>query len=105
MKPIFQALYDANADVVIAGHNHSYERFAPQDPNGAPDAARGVRQFVVETGGKTLYPLASPTANLEKSNATTFGVLKLTLKADAYEWEFVSEEGRSFTDSGVGACH
>jgi len=105
VKPLFQALYEANADVVVTGHDHDYERFAPQTPDGATDPARGIREFVVGTGGKNHRPFGSPKPNSELRDATAFGVLKLTLKPNAYDWQFIPEEGKSFTDSGSGACH
>jgi acid phosphatase type 7 len=105
VKPLFQALYEANADVVIGGHDHDYERFAPQKPDGTADPERGIREFVVGTGGKNHRPFGSPKPNSELRDATAFGVLKLTLKPNAYDWQFISEEGKSFTDSGSGSCH
>ena len=94
MQPIWQALYDANADVVLSGHEHNYERFAPQTPGGQADALRGIREFVVGTGGKGHYPFAAPLANSEVRNADTFGVLKLTLHANGYDWTFVPGGGQ-----------
>ena len=105
MKPLWDALYQANADVVVNGHDHDYERFAPQTPEGAPDSARGIREFVVGTGGKGLRPFSAPKPNSEARNAEAFGVLKLTLHANGYDWQFIPEEGKSYTDSGSGACH
>jgi len=106
MKPLWQALYVAGADVVIGGHDHHYERFAPQDPEGRADAQRGLREFVVGTGGKTTHRhLAAPQPNSEARNADTFGVLKLILHANSYEWSFLPEAGKTFTDSGHGTCH
>lgn len=107
MKPLWQALYDAGADVVINGHDHHYERFAPQDPDGHGDAQRGIREFVVGTGGKTTHRTlaASPQPNSEVRNADTFGVLKLNLRATGYDWKFIPEAGKNFTDSGSGVCH
>jgi hypothetical protein len=105
VKPLFQALYDANAEVVVAGHDHDYERFAPQAPDGTADAKRGIREFVVGTGGKNHRPFSEPKPNSEVREATGFGVLKLTLKPDSYDWQFIPEAGKSFTDSGAGACH
>ena len=106
VKPFWDLLYAADADVVIAGHDHDYERFAPQDPEGKPDPKRGIREFVVGTGGKNSHrKFASPQPNSEVRNADTFGVLKLTLDATGYEWEFVPEAGKSFTDRGHGTCH
>jgi hypothetical protein len=105
IKPLWQALYEANADVVVNGHDHDYERFAPQTPDGAADTARGIREFVVGTGGKNHRPFGPPKANSEVRNATAFGVLKLTLKSKGYDWEFIPEPEKSFTDAGSGACH
>ncbi|HEX9869338.1 MAG TPA: metallophosphoesterase [Candidatus Tectomicrobia bacterium] len=105
MQPIWQALYDAGADVVLSAHEHNYERFAPQDPNGVPDPVRGIREFVVGTGGKSHYPLGAGIANSEVRNDKTFGVLKLTLHPTTYDWEFVPVAGETFTDSGVASCH
>ena len=105
MKPLWQALYDGNAEAVINGHDHNYERFAPQNPDGVSDAARGIREFVVGTGGKGHRPMALLKPNSESQNADTFGVLKLTLRAGAYDWQFIPEAGKSFTDSGTGKCH
>jgi hypothetical protein len=105
MAPIWQALYTAGADVVLSGHDHDYERFAPQDGNGGADAARGIREFVVGTGGKNHYPFSSPQPNSEVRNDTTFGVIELTLRPTGYDWQFLPEAGKTFTDSGSGACH
>ena len=105
MKPLWQALYDANADVVIGGHDHNYERFAPQDPEGRSDATRGIREFVVGTGGKNHRPVVMPQPNSEVRNADAFGVLKLTLRDGTYDWQFIPEAGKQFTDSGTGKCH
>jgi hypothetical protein len=104
MQPLWQALYDYGADVVLAGHEHNYERFAPQDPQGAADPVRGIRQFVVGTGGRSLHPITNPIANSEVHNAGTYGVLKLVLHSGSYSWEFVPEEGEVFTDSGTAPC-
>jgi len=103
-EPLWQALYDAEAEVVVAGHDHTYERFAPQDPGGTLDPSRGIREFVVGTGGRSLYSFGSPEANSEVRHNQSFGVLKLTLSPGAYAWEFLPVSG-SFTDSGSGTCH
>jgi acid phosphatase type 7 len=105
MRPLWQALYDANADVVINGHDHNYERFAPQNPDGRSDAKRGIREFVVGTGGKNHRPILLAKPNSESRNADAYGVLKLTLRAGAYDWQFVAEAGKHFVDSGSGKCH
>lgn len=106
MQPLYQVLYDANADLVVVGHDHIYERFAPQTPAGQVDQARGIREFVVGTGGgEDLYPFDHPAANSEVKNNETYGVLKLTLYGDRYDWKFVPVAGKTFTDSGSGSCH
>jgi hypothetical protein len=105
VQPLWQALYDANAELVLNGHDHDYERFAPQDPAGAADPERGLREFVVGTGGRSHYTLTSTIANSEVHNSDTFGVLKLVLHADSYEWTFLPEAGKTFSDSGSAACH
>jgi hypothetical protein len=103
--PLWAALYDGNADVVIAGHEHTYERFAPQTSTGLLDTVRGLRSFVAGMGGRSHYDFGTPLPNSEVRNATTYGVLKLTVYADRYTWEFVPVAGETFTDSGEGACH
>ncbi len=105
LKPFWQALYDAHADVIVNGHDHDYERFGPQNPNGEADQARGIREFVAGTGGKNHRPFQEPDKNSEVRNADTFGVLKLTLRSHGYDWDFVPEAGKTFTDSGTGTCH
>jgi acid phosphatase type 7 len=101
----WEALYGANADVVLVGHDHFYERFAPQNPLGLADQTRGIRQFTVGTGGKNHTGFLLPAPNSEVRNSDTFGVLKLTLRSDGYDWQFVPEIGGLFTDSGSGSCH
>jgi len=105
LKRLWEDLYAAHADLVLAGHEHSYERFAPQDPEGRADPQHGIREIVVGTGGRSHDPLGLAVANSEKQNYDTYGVLKLTLSPQSYAWEFVPEEGRTFRDSGSGACH
>ncbi|MCU0483014.1 MAG: metallophosphoesterase [Chloroflexi bacterium] len=104
-SPLFDALYVAGADVVVGGHDHDYERFAPQDPAGRPDPVRGVRQFVVGTGGAQLYPTLFPRSNSEVRRSWTFGVLVLQLAEGGYTWRFEAAGEGSFTDSGAGTCH
>lgn len=98
-------LYAAGVDVILNGHDHDYERFAPQSPSGAADATRGIRQFVVGTGGKNHYSFESIQPNSEVRNSDTYGVLKLTLHPKSYTWQFVPEAGKTFTDSGSASCH
>ncbi|HEV2315648.1 MAG TPA: metallophosphoesterase [Candidatus Acidoferrales bacterium] len=99
-------LYNANATIVLNGHDHDYERFAPQDPDGKADPARGIREFVVGTGGNHERTFAVlPDQNSEVRMTGAFGVLKLTLHAHGYDWEFIPEADKSFRDSGKGDCH
>jgi chitodextrinase len=103
--PFWNLLYAAKADVVLSAHDHTYERFAPQTPSGGLDQANGIREFIVGTGGANHTSLAARAANSEIFNATTFGVLKMTLYPDHYTWQFVPEAGKTFTDAGSQNCH
>lgn len=106
LVPFWDALYESGADVIVNGHEHNYERFAPQTPDGIQDAAYGIRQFVVGTGGDSLNALVNPPAhNSEIRNDATYGVLKLTLHPATYDWEFIPAAGAEFRDSGSGECH
>jgi hypothetical protein len=105
LKQLWEDLYAAHADLVLAGHEHSYERFAPQDPGGKADPANGIREIVAGTGGRSHDLLGFATPNSEVSDWNTYGVLKLTLSPGKYAWEFIPEEGKTFHDSGSGACH
>jgi chitodextrinase len=102
---MWQVLYAHRADVILNGHDHIYERFAPQTPTGTLDAANGIREFIVGTGGANLTSLASTAGNSEVRNASTFGILALTLHPTGYNWTFVPEAGKTFTDAGSGTCH
>jgi len=103
-QPLWVALYQANADVVISGHDHSYERFAPQTPDGRRDIVHGIREFVVGTGGAGFYQFETIRKNSEK-RSRTHGVIKLTLREGGYDWEFVPVAGKTFRDSGSSRCH
>ena len=102
MRDVWQVLYDMGADLVINGHDHVYERFAPQRPDGTPDP-RGIRQFTVGTGGAPLYAITGRVANSEVA-ASVWGVAAFTLQADGYRWEFIPVDGESFRDSGAAVC-
>src|SRR5215216_1006736 len=102
-QPLWQALYDYGADVVLNGHDHTYQRFAPQNPKGQADP-KGIREFVVGTGGASLYSFTSNQPNTEVRNNTTFGVLKLTLHSTSYNWQFIPIAGQNFSDSGSANC-
>lgn len=104
VRPLWDILYRYGADVVINGHDHSYERFDPQRPDGHADWTGGIREFVVGTGGAELLPMHRPKPNSLVRNSTTAGVLKLTLRPGTYSWEFIPVAGQSFRDSGEAAC-
>jgi acid phosphatase type 7 len=105
-KVLFTDAYNYGVDLVLNGHAHNYERFAPQDPNGVADPVHGVREFVVGTGGKDHHSWkVTYAANSEAHNNTDFGVLKLTLHAGSYDWKFVPIGTSAYTDSGTGYCH
>jgi hypothetical protein len=105
VAPLYQTLYDHGADVVLVGHDHHYERFAPQNTNGGRDLTRGIRQFLVGTGGRGFHPVNTPRPNSEVRQNATFGVLNLALHPTSYDWQFVPEAGRTFRDAGSQACH
>jgi len=101
----WQDLSAAGADIVLSGHDHDYERFAPMNGSGQA-TANGIREFVVGTGGEEHTLLSVPDANSQVMNNDTFGILKLTLHPNGYDWNFVPETGGgTFTDSGSGSCH
>ena len=102
MREAWRILSDGGADVVLAGHDHVYERFAPQDADGTADPARGIREFVVGTGGAPPYPFVNVKANSEVRLSAN-GVLRLALKAGGYDWTFIATAGAG--DSGSTACH
>ncbi len=106
VRPFWRALYQANAEAVIGGHIHAYERFRPMEPDGDYNPSRGIRQFVVGTGGASHNrPFDGIAANSVSRNTDTYGVLKLTLRSGGYEWKFVPVAGETFTDSGTTSCH
>jgi hypothetical protein len=102
MREMWQLLYEQDADVVVAGHDHMYERFGKQDVDGRSDA-RGLRQFIVGTGGATLYDFQRQEPN-SQSRHRTHGVLRLTLMPTGYQWAFVDTAGVTL-DSGADGCH
>ena len=105
MRPLWQALYDFGVDVVLSAHDHLYERYAPQTPQGVADPVRGIRQFVVGTGGHSLTHFVAVQPNSEVRSNQAFGVLKMELGGDGYTWEFRPVVGGRFSDSGSGTCH
>jgi acid phosphatase type 7 len=106
VRPLWRMLYGRNADVILSAHAHRYERFAPQNPYGRLDRQRGIRQFIVGTGGaRPIAPMGKKDPNTQARNDKTRGVLRLNLNAGSYSWKFVPVAGRTFTDSGTDRCH
>lgn len=105
MEPFWRDLQDAHADLVLAGHHHHYERFAPQDAAGLADPDGGMREFVVGTGGHSHFGFATIQPNSEERQNDTFGILELALHDGWYEWRFVPEAGETYTDSGSAVCN
>jgi hypothetical protein len=105
MGSLVTDLYRAGADVILAGHDHLYERFGPQNPSAGADSATGIREFIVGTGGKSLVDFTSVQPNSQVRDNTTFGVLRMGLHSDSYDWKFQPIAGQSFTDSGSTNCH
>ena len=103
MRDVFNLMYQHGVDVVVNGDDHIYERFAPQDAN-ARASSRGIREFIVGTGGYALYDRGKTQANSEVFENRTYGVLKLTLRSGRYDWEFIPIAGQTFRDSGSGTC-
>jgi acid phosphatase type 7 len=106
MKSAWKVLHEANADIVLTAHDHHYERFAPQNAEGDVDTARGLRQFLVGTGGANLSSITEPPRqNSEVQINGTFGVLRLDLQEGKYAWEFIPTANSQARDSGSGVCH
>jgi 3',5'-cyclic AMP phosphodiesterase CpdA len=108
MRAAWKILYEAGAEIVLSGHDHDYERFAPQDADGRLDAARGIRQFVVGTGGAYPTPFLWTAANSEVRDANSMGVLRIALQDGAYEWTFLPAgplPPGAQPDHGRGRCH
>ncbi len=104
-KVFWDDLYAAGADLVLNGHQHHYERFAPMTPDGVRDDARGIRELIVGTGGESIeLPTVAIHPNSEL-RAAPFGIIKLVLSPSSYTWEFIPMQGVTFTDSGSGTCH
>ena len=103
-QTLWEILYQAGAEVVVNGHDHTYERFAEMNAFGEA-VSPGLREFVVGTGGRNLYGFDAPLPATEVRDNSAFGVLKLTLRAGGYDWEFVPVAGSTFTDGGSASCH
>jgi PKD repeat protein len=104
VRPLYADLYNAGAELVLNGHAHDYERFAPQTPNGTLDRSNGVREFIVGTGGRSLRGLGTRLPNSEVFSSSSFGVLKLVLKRGGYDWRFIPAAGGTLQDSGSSSC-
>jgi hypothetical protein len=108
MSDLWSDLYNAHADLVLGGHDHNYERFKPQDSWGQADPTGGITEIIVGTGGASHDTFHSRAANSEVWDATTFGVLKLTLHPTSFDWQFLPDAqtgNGTFTDAGSQACH
>jgi hypothetical protein len=105
VMPFWETLHDAGAEVVLNGHAPNYERFAPQTPGGQANPEGGIRQFVVGTGGRSLNSFDTVRVNSEARIAYAYGVIKLTLHPEGYDWQFVTAPGGTDTDSGSAGCH
>lgn len=105
VEPLWQALYDAGADIILNADAHNYERFRPKTPTGNPDARRGITNFIVGTGGKSHERFDRVVRGSEARNDDAFGILELRLHPAHYEWVFVAERGSGFRDAGVRQCH
>ena len=105
LQAIWQTLYEFNVDVYLCGHDHHYERFSPQRPDGAPDPVRGIREFVVGTGGRSITPFLTILPNSEVQDTSSFGVLAMRLGPGFYQWKFVATPGMPLADTGTALCH
>ncbi len=105
VQPLWQALHDHDADLVLAAHEHNYERFGPLTATGVIDEARGIRSFVVGTGGRSHYALGPAIVGSEIRDGTSYGILALTLHQNSYDWHFVAQPDATFADSGSASCH
>ena len=105
MQALWQDLYEGGADIVLGGHWHNYERLAPMDGSGASDPSFGVRQFVVGTGGAALTGFGTILPTSQVRDSSTYGVIKFTLHASSYDWQFIPISGQTFTDSGTAPVH
>jgi hypothetical protein len=104
-RDLWNILYQEGAEIVLMGHDHHYERFAPQTATAGADSSFGIRGFIVGTGGRGLYNVGSAIKNSEVRYNGGWGILKLVLGSGSYSWQFLSVAGKTFTDSGSGKCH
>jgi hypothetical protein len=103
-QALWAALFDAKAEIVVTGHEHNYERFAPMNQSGQ-EVSGGLREFVVGTGGASHYGFGTFLPASQARDSSTYGVLKLTLRPTAYDWKFVPIAGQNYTDSGSTSCY
>jgi hypothetical protein len=104
VSTLYATLYAGNADVVLAGHDHGYQRYLPLNPSGKVDRKRGIFSWVVGTGGRNHYPKGRR-VNLVRSESATFGVLAMRLKPTGWSFRYAAEAGDDFKDAGTGVCH
>ncbi|MBP9112693.1 MAG: metallophosphoesterase [Polyangiaceae bacterium] len=104
MQPIWETLYANNVELILTGHDHNYQRWAPLDAAGKVDLVKGMRSFVIGTGGKDFYGTQAD-VRVEAREHDTWGVVKFTLNPSGYDWEFIAEPGKTFKDKGTGNCH
>jgi hypothetical protein len=105
MRPAWDLLYAAGADLILNGHDHFYERFAPQSPDGVADPVRGIREFIAGMGGKSRFGFPAIQPNSEVRNNAFYGVLELTLRQGGYDWSVRAVPAGRVVDSGSGSCH
>ena len=105
LQTFYEDIYAAGVDILLVGHDHVYERFAPSDPAGVADPAFGVRQFTVGMGGADHHSFATIRSTSQVRNSDTYGVMKFTLHASSYDWKFLPIDGATFTDSGTASTH
>ncbi len=105
LQAFYQDIYNAGADILLVGHDHVYERLAPMNPSGAADPTYGVRQFTVGMGGAEHHSFSTIRSTSQVRNNDTWGVIKFTLHADSYDWQFLPVDGATFTDSGTASTH
>jgi hypothetical protein len=105
VQPFWQALYESGAEIIVSGHDHDYQRFAPQTPSGGLDSSRGIVEFVAGMGGRSHYAFATTQPNRVAGNVTAYGVLRLDLSPSGYTFAFVPVAGQTYQDSGSGTCH
>jgi hypothetical protein len=103
-QTLWETFYNAGAELVLNGHEHNYERFAPMNATGQAEP-NGLLEIVVGTGGRNHYDFGTPLVTSEVRDATSYGVLKLTLRESSYDWEFIPAAGSTFTDHGSAECH